>query len=359
MLQVKRSEGSYDKSEEPVISVTDLLKLFKAMLLTRNVDQKALNLQRQGRIGFYVPCAGQEAAHLGSAFALNQEDWAFPTYRDQGVAILRGLSLRALFCHLMGNSEDLMKGRQMPNHWGFRNINYVSVASSIATHLPVAVGVAMAMKMKGEKKVVMAYQGDGATSEGDFHVAMNFAGVYKAPIVFICENNQFAISFPVTKQTAVESLFEKAKAYGFEGIRVDGNDILAVYKVAKEAVEKARKGQGPTMVECLTYRMGPHSTSDDPKRYRNSAEVEEWKKKDPVERFRMYLMKKGILDQKLEEQLRADAEKEISDAIKSAEGVRGPRIETAFEDVFQGMTSNLNEQLEEAKQSQTDSEGKT
>jgi pyruvate dehydrogenase E1 component alpha subunit len=356
ILQVIKTEGSCDASQEPTIQNEDLVKLFKTMVMIRNFDQKALNMQRQGRIGFYVPCAGQEAAQVGSAFALKAEDWTFPTYRDQGVAILRGVPLRTLLCHLIGNSEDLMKGRQMPNHWGFKSVNYVSVAAPIASHLPVAVGVSMGMKIRGEKKVVMAYHGDGATSEGDFHVAMNFAGVYKAPVVFICENNQYAISVPVTKQTAVEALCDKAKAYGFEGIRVDGNDVLAVYRASKEAVDKARKGEGPTMVECLTYRMGPHSTSDDPKRYRSTDEVEEWRKKDPIERFKLYLHKKGILDEKMESKIRAEVEGEINEAIKSAEEVPPPVIETMFGDVYSSETWNLREQLEEAMESQGDRE---
>ncbi len=266
--------------------------MYRTMVLTRLFDAKSMNMQRQGRIGFYVPSAGQEAAQIGSALAATQDDWMLPTYRDVGVALIRGVSVRAMFSHLFGNSNDPMHGRQMPNHWGFKEANFVSVASTIAAHLPLAVGVAMAIEIRKENKVVLTYHGDGATSEGDFHVACNFAGVYKAPIIFICENNGWAISLPVERQTASPTLAQKALAYGFEGVRVDGNDVLAVYKATLEAIEKARKGGGPTFVECLTYRMGPHSTSDDPNRYRTPEEIEEWKRRDPIRRFKSYLEKR-------------------------------------------------------------------
>ena len=321
------------------------------MLTTRIFDAKAMNLQRQGRIGFYVPCAGQEAAQIGSAFALREDDWALPTYRDTGVAILRGVPLKAMFDHLMGNSADLMLGRQMPNHWGYKSANFVSIASTIAAHLPVATGVAMAIKMKKDKdRIVMAYHGDGATSEGDFHCAYNFAGVYKVPIVFICENNGWAISLPSSMQTASRTFAEKAQAYGFEGMRVDGNDVLAVYKATREAVDRARKGEGPTMIECLTYRMGPHSTSDDPNRYRTKEEIEAWKRKDPIERFKAYLNRKGILDGESENRMRSEIEAEISKAIQEEEKVPPPKIETMFTDVYAGeLTPNLKEQLRRKK----------
>jgi pyruvate dehydrogenase E1 component subunit alpha len=351
ILQVIFADGTLqDESEEPSLSKGDLLKMYESMLKTRAFDSKAMNLQRQGRIGFYVPCAGQEAAQIGSSFALEEEDWTLPTYRDTGVAILRGVSMKVLFDHLLGNSSDLMMGRQMPNHWGFSNINFVSIASTIAAHLPVATGIAMGIKMRKERKTVMAYHGDGATSEGDFHCAYNFAGVYKAPIVFICENNGWAISLPASMQTATGSFSEKARAYGFEGVRVDGNDVLAVYKAAREAVEKARKGEGPTMIECLTYRMGPHSTSDDPNKYRTKAEIEAWKKKDPIERFRAYLEKKGHWNPEYETKVRAAVEVEINSAVQEEEKVPEPSIETMFEDVYAEMPPSLREQMEEEKQ---------
>jgi len=321
------------------------------MTLTRAFDTKCLSLQRQGRIGFYVPSAGQEAAQIGSAYALREDDWVLPTYRDTGVAIFRGVSIPMLFAHLYGNSSDEMKGRQMPNHWGYREINLVSIAATIAAHLPVATGIAMGMKLRRENRVVMAYHGDGATSEGDFHSAYNFAGVYKAPIVFICENNGWAISLPSNKQTASQSFAEKAEAYGFTGLRVDGNDILAVYKAARDAVENARKGRGPTMIECITYRMGPHSTSDDPNRYRTKEEIEEWKRKDPIERFRSYLERRGIWTRDFEEALSKDNEMIIVKSIKDEEKVSPPDIRTMFQDVYAEMPWNLKEQFDYEEES--------
>ena len=323
--------------------------MYRAMLATRLLDTKAMSLQRQGRIGFYVPCAGQEAAQIGSAYALRAGDWTLPTYRDSGVAILRGIPFKDLINHLMGNSEDAMQGRQMPNHWGYSKINYVSIASTIAAHLPVASGVAMGMKLRKEDSVVMSFHGEGATSEGDFHSAYNFAGVYKLPIVFICENNGWAISLPSSMQSASRTFAEKAGAYGFEGKRVDGNDAIAVYTASKDAVEKARRGGGPTMIECLTYRMGPHSSSDDPNRYRTKEEIEDWREKDPIERFRVYLDSKNVWSKDYEAKLRSEIEAEIVQAISEGEKVPPPDLETMFTDVYHDLPWNLKEQLDEEK----------
>ena len=348
MIQVISLEGKINTSQDPKLSPEDLKKLYEIMVLTRVLDAKCMNMQRQGRIGFYVPCAGQEAAQIGSAFALTPDDWTAPTYRDQGVALIRGISLRKIFAHLMGNSSDSMLGKQMPNHWGFKEINFMSVASPIAAHLPIATGVAMSMKLRKKNTVVLAYHGDGATSEGDFHCAYNFAGVYKAPIVFICENNGWAISVPVAKQTASVTLSMKAEAYGFDGVRVDGNDVLAVYKATKLAVDRARNGGGPMMIECLTYRMGPHSTSDDPNRYRTKEEIDFWKKRDPIERFKNYLKQRGIWNEKYENEVRTKVDDEINKAIEEEEKVPPPDISTMFKDVYAEEPNSLKEEEEEA-----------
>ncbi|MDH2900736.1 MAG: pyruvate dehydrogenase (acetyl-transferring) E1 component subunit alpha [archaeon] len=348
MIQVISLEGKINTGQEPKLSPEDLKKLYETMVLTRVLDTKCMNMQRQGRIGFYVPCAGQEAAQIGSAFALTPEDWTAPTYRDQGVALIRGIGLRKIFAHLMGNSSDSMRGKQMPNHWGFKEINLMSVASPIAAHLPIATGVAMSMKLRKKNTVVLAYHGDGATSEGDFHCAYNFAGVYKAPIVFICENNGWAISVPVAKQTASATLSIKAEAYGFDGVRVDGNDVLAVYKATKLAVDRARNGGGPMMIECLTYRMGPHSTSDDPNRYRTKEEIEFWKKRDPIERFKNYLAQRGIWNEQYEKEVRTKVEDEVNKAIEEEEKVPPPDVSTMFRDVYAEEPNSLKEAEEEA-----------
>jgi TPP-dependent pyruvate/acetoin dehydrogenase alpha subunit len=239
----------------------------------------------------------------------------------------------------------------MPNHYGDRSVNYVTPSRPVATQIPQATGAAMAAKILGHKTVILTFFGDGATSTGDFHSGMNFAGVFRAPVIFLCQNNQYAISVPVRKQTAAESIAIKARAYGFEGVRVDGNDILAVYRTVKEAADKARRGEGPTLIESVTYRMGPHSTSDDPTRYRDAAEVEEWKKRDPVERFRLYLSKKRLLAEQEDMKTREKVAKEIDDAVAQAEKYPPPPIASMFEDVYASMPWNLKEQLEEAERS--------
>jgi pyruvate dehydrogenase E1 component alpha subunit len=346
LLQVVPEAGFKD-TYNVNLSEADLKQIYRAMLQARIFDGRALGWQRQGRIGFFVPSSGQEAAQVGSAFALKERDWLLPTYRDSGVLMLRKIPMWKLVSHLMGNKDDPNFGRQMPSHWGFKEINFVSIASTIGAHLPVAVGIAMGMKMKKEDSVVMAYHGDGATSSGDFHTAYNFAGVFKAPVVFICENNGWAISLPASKQTASRTFSEKAWAYGFDGIRVDGNDVLAVYAASKEAVERARRGEGPTMIECLTYRMGPHSTSDDPTKYRSKEETENWRLKDPIERFRSYLEEKGYWTKDYEDSLRNEIETEINEAMKQQSNVSKPELDTMFGDVFSAMPWNLREQLEE------------
>jgi pyruvate dehydrogenase E1 component subunit alpha len=350
VLRVISSDGRSNESIDIGLSESDLKKMYGAMVVTRVLDTRGMNLQRQGRIGFYVPCAGQEAAQIGSAFVLRSDDWTFPTYRDLGVAVIRGIPVKKIFAHLFGNSDDSMLGRQMPSHWGYKEINFASVASPIATHLPVATGVAISMKMKNKDTMVLAYHGDGATSEGDFHIAYNFAGVNRAPIVFICENNGWAISLPVAKQTAVGALADKAAAYGFAGVRVDGNDVLAVYAATHEAAATARRGEGPTMIECLTYRMGPHSTSDDPNRYRSKEEIEAWRQKDPIERFRAHLEQRGIWSKEYEENVRTVAEGEINSAIQDEEKASSPDDRTMFEDVFADEPWFLKEQAKEGNQ---------
>jgi pyruvate dehydrogenase E1 component alpha subunit len=347
LLQIIGLDGSYEEKMEPKLSEEELLKLYRHMVLTRVLDTRAMNLQRQGRIGFFVPSRGEEAVQIGSSYALKPEDWMVPAYREQGAALLRGFPLKALIAQLYGNKEDILKGRQMPNHFGNRSINFVTPSSPVGTQIPIAVGIAWAAKMRGDKIVSLVYFGDGATSQGDFHVAMNFAGVFKTPTVFLCKNNQWAISLPFTRQTASESIAIKAQAYGFEGVRVDGNDVLAVYAACKEAVEAARKGQGPALIEAVTYRMGPHSSSDDPTRYRTEEELEEWKQRDPILRFQLYLKAKGIWNEELEATVRQEAEDQVSEAIEWAEQAGPPPPESLFEDVYADMPWHLAEQRDE------------
>ncbi len=344
LLVAIRGDGSVDPALDPALRNEDLLLLFRKMLLLRALDEKAVNLQRSGRIAFFVPSTGQEAMEIGSGFALKEGDWIFPSYRDHGAALTRGYPLSAIAGQLFGNASDAMKGRQMPNHWCDRSIHLVSVSSPVATQLPQAVGAAYAAKLRGEKVAVIAYFGDGGSSTGAFHVAMNFAGVYKTPTVFFCGNNQYAISLPASRQTASESIAGKADAYGFGGVRVDGNDVLAVCKVTRDAAARARAGGGPTLIEAVTYRMGPHSTSDDPARYRPEAEVAEWAKRDPIRRFAAHLRKAGVLDEPSEEAYAEEAREEVARAVKECE--RAPPVppESLVEDVYAEMPWHLVEQ---------------
>ncbi len=347
LLRIIDPDGTFDSKREPKLPPDVLTRAYRQLLLVRLLDTRMLSLQRQGRIGFYVPSLGEEACQVGSAMALDAKDWVFPAYREPGCALWRGIPLKLMVAQAYGNSLDRSKGRQMPNHFGWKEINYVSASSPVGTQIPHAVGAAWAAKIRGDVIVTLVYFGDGATSNGDFHAGMNFAGVFRTPTVMFCKNNQYAISVPLARQTAAKTLAQKALAYGFEGVRVDGNDLLAVYVATKAAVDKARAGGGPTMIEAVTYRMGPHSSSDDPSRYRSKEEVEAAARRDPIERMRRYLETKGIWSKASEDALRKELDDEISDTIKEVERAPPPPIESLFEDVFAEMTPALREQMEE------------
>ncbi len=343
---VMNEDNSIDKSKEPKLSKELLLKMYRNMALTRAFDERGMMLQRQGRIGFYVPSTGQEAIQTGTAAALEEKDWVFPSYREPGVFLYRGASMFKMLCNLWGNSEDEAKGRQMPVHYSFPEQRLFSVSSPIATQVIQAVGAAVASKIQKTKEVAITYFGDGGTSENDFHTGMTFAGVYQAPTVFICTNNKYAISVPLSKQCATPRLVDKAAGYGIPGVAVDGNDILAVYSAAKQAVDRARAGEGPSFIECVTLRMGPHSSSDDPTRYRDEKEYEAWKKRDPIVRFRQVLEDKGLWDDTKETSLQETLKEEILASIAKAEPVPPPGLESVFQDVFSEMTPQLKRQMD-------------
>src|SRR4051812_24164617 len=276
----------------PLLATDQLLELYRMMSLVRVLDERMMILQRQGRIGFYGTASGQEAACIGAVYPLRKTDWIFPALREASVMLFRGFPLVPYLAQVFGNSGDVTKGRQMPSHQAAGSVNQVSWSSCIGTQLPHAVGAAWAAKLQKHDTVMMAFMGDGATSSADFHSAMNFAGVFKVPLVFVCQNNHWSISIPTHQQTASESIAIKAQAYGFPGVKIDGNDVEEVYRAAKEAVDRARAGEGPTLIEAETYRMGAHSSSDDPTRYRDQAEVDRWKLRDPVDRLRTRLLER-------------------------------------------------------------------
>jgi 2-oxoisovalerate dehydrogenase E1 component alpha subunit len=342
MLQVMDASGKAAKA--PDLEPDDLRAMYRAMRATRLLDARGMNLQRQGRIGFYVPSAGQEASQVGTAYAAAEADWIFPSYRTHSIAILRGVPFRPIFDQLYGNGADLVKGRQMPNHFSFRSKNLVSISSPIGTQITQAAGVARAAQIRGDDVVAWVYFGDGGTSEGEFHSGLNFAGVWKAPCVFVCENNHWAISVPQDKQTASATFADKAVAYGMRGVRVDGNDVLAVHQAAREARERAAKGRGPTLIETVTFRMGPHSSSDDPKRYQAPELLESWKKKDPLARFQAYLKGRRLWTEAWEKEITETIEAEIAAAVEAAEQTPPPPVETLFSDVYADLPAHLKEQ---------------
>jgi pyruvate dehydrogenase E1 component alpha subunit/2-oxoisovalerate dehydrogenase E1 component alpha subunit len=304
-----------------------------------------MNLQRQGRIGFYGPATGQEAATVGSAFALEPRDWIFPALREAGALMVRGYPLQKMLAQLYGNRLDESLGHQMPCHYTSHEHHFVAMSSCIANQLPAAVGAAWAAKIRKDPVVVIGYTGDGGTSEGDFHAALNFAGVFKTPCVIFCQNNRWAISVPLEKQSAVTDLYRKATAYGIPGVQVDGNDVLAVYAVTRAAVERARAGGGPTFIEAQTYRVGPHTTSDDPTRYRAGDEAQRWP--DPIPRYRAYLEEAQLWDADREALLEAELEHEIEQAVQEVESAPAPEPRSLIEGVFARPTWILEEELEE------------
>ncbi|MCC6214322.1 MAG: thiamine pyrophosphate-dependent dehydrogenase E1 component subunit alpha [Polyangiaceae bacterium] len=347
IVRVLRDDGTPDPAVDPGLSTEELRKLYSAMVRTRVIDERLVTLQRQGRIGFHIGSLGEEAAILGSAFALRERDWGFPCYREFGAALLRGLPLQRFIDNMFGNANDLVKGRQMPDHYTCRQARWGSISSPIGTQMSQAVGFAWAARLRKDDAVALVYFGDGSTSSNEFHVAMNFAGVFRTPTVFFCRNNGWAISVPVERQTASRTFAGKGIAYGVPGVRVDGNDVLAVIAVTRRAVERAARGEGATLIEALTYRVGGHSTSDDPNRYRDKKEVDPWLERDPIERFRRHLGRLGVWSESDEDTLRAEADRQVREAIAVAEKTAPPQLETLFEDVFADPPWHLVEQRAE------------
>ncbi len=309
-VQVLDKDGNVDEELEPKIPEDDLFQLYRTMVKSRLYDDRRLKLQRQGRIGTFAPSQGQEAAQLGSAYALNDDDWMVQSYRELTANLWRGASLADDLLYAAGYEQGMQlspEDHQTP------------ISIPIASQICHATGIAWASRLKGEDKVSMVYFGDGSTSEGDFHEGLNFAGVFDAPVVFLNQNNQWAISVPRERQTRSETIAQKALAYGIDGIQVDGNDILGVYHVTQQAVERARREHKPRMIEALTYRMGMHTTADDPTKYRTEDEVDPWRKKDPINRFQIYLEDRGVLDEGDHDSLKEEIEQEISDAVEAFE----------------------------------------
>jgi len=346
-LSILNEKGELDKDLEPEIPEDLLLKLYRFMVLGRKFDERLLALQRQGRIGTFAPITGQEASQLGAVAALSSSDWFVPSFRETAAEIWRGRPMESVILVFGGYSEGAMVANE--GEGGGKAKNNMPVAVPVSSQIPHAVGIGWGMKYRKKQDVAMTFFGDGGTSEGDFHEGMNFAGVYQCPVVFVCQNNQWAISVPREKQTRSKTIAQKALAYGMPGIQVDGNDVLAVYAAAKEAVDRARKGDGPSMIENVTYRIQVHTTADDPKRYRKEEEVEEWKKRDPIARFQKYLKDKGLLSDGKMEELEGKILEEIKSAVERAENLMKEFTDPLqmFDHAYAELPTYLKQQREE------------
>ncbi len=334
-LSILDENAKLDHALEPDLHPQELIEIHRGMVLTREFDARMLLLQRQGRLGTFPPTRGQEASQIASVHPLGASDWMVPSFREVGSMLRRGWKMEHILLYYAGFEE----GAAPPP-----GVKDLPICVPVTSQLPHAVGLAWAAKLKGSDEVVLCYLGDGATSEGDFHEALNFASVYQVPVVFLCQNNGWAISLPTSRQTRSRTLAQKAVAFEIPGIQVDGNDPLAVYSASREAVERARGGGGPTFIEALTYRLSVHTTADDPKRYRTDQEVEVWEKRDPLIRFEKYLDRKGVLDASGAERIRAEVLENVRAAVENAESMmRGNPIDM-FDFIYRDIPASLLEQ---------------
>ena len=347
IASVIRPDGTADPAQDPRLPLELVKKLYVAMVRTRVIDERLVLLQRQGRIGFHIGSLGEEATILGSAAAARPQDWIFPCYREFGALLLRGMPLQRYIDNMYGNANDPVKGRQMPDHYSGKPYKFGSVSSPIGTQITQAVGFAWGAKIRKEDLVTSVYFGEGATSSNDFHTGLNFGGGFKTPTVFLLRNNGWAISVPSEKQTASKTFAEKGLAYGVPSVRCDGNDLLATYKTVREAVDRAARGEGPTLVEMMTYRLSGHSTSDDPRAYRKEDEVTSWRKADPLLRLRKHLETLGAISEGEDKQIRDDVDAELKRCIEASELAPKPTLETMFDDVFAKRPWHLDEQFQE------------
>lgn len=344
ILQVIDAEGrETGMLPVPELSYAELQELYEMMVLVRLIDERGFKLQRSGRVEFWIPHRGLEAVHTAATLAFDRKDWIFHGYRHPGCLLMRGVPLVQLFAQFFGRADEPLKGRRLPTLMGDRRANIVPMTTQVSSYVPHAGGAAWAAKIKGDDTLFLTLFGDGSTSRGEFHSAMNFAGVHKLPVVFICENNGWAVTTPTDVQTATQSFAEKGNAYGVRNLRVDGNDPLAVYAVVSEARELART-QGPTLIEAVTYRMGLHTTSDNPDLYRTPEQVASWEVWNPLNRLRKYLEAAGEWDSSREDEVRARYTTEIDQAIRVAEAMPFPEPETMFDDTFAERTWMLEEQ---------------
>jgi pyruvate dehydrogenase E1 component alpha subunit len=334
-LSILNEKGEVDEALMPPLSHQEIARMYEAMVLARTFDERAVALQREGRIGTYPPVMGQEAAQVGSAFAFSKSDWIFPSFREMGVHLTLGFPIPQLLQYWTGDE----RAQKVPEEF-----NIFPFCVAVGSQIPHAVGAALGARYRGDKIAVITFFGDGATSKGDFHEGMNMAGVFKLPMVFICQNNQWAISVPLKNQTAAATLAQKAVGYGFKGIQVDGNDIFAVYRAVAEAVEQARNGGGPTFIECLTYRMADHTTADDAGRYRAPEEVAKWRERDPLLRLERYLERQGRWNLQLRDEIKTRVTAIVDAAVQEMEAIPAPAAAELFEGALATLTPRQEEQ---------------
>ncbi len=350
MLQILSAEGQLiDKAIEPELEKGEALKIFNTMHYIRVLDERMVGAQRQGRISFYLASTGEEAASVASAAALSDDDMIMSQYREQGALAYRGYTTDQFMNQMFSNKDDPNKGRQMPIHYGDKPLNFMTISSPLGTQIPQASGYAYGQKMSGKDVVTICYFGEGAASEGDFHAGLNMAAVLNCPVIFFCRNNGYAISTPAEEQFAGDGIASRGLGYGIKTIRVDGNDVLAIYAATKEARRIAIEEKCPVLIEAMTYRLAAHSTSDDPTGYRSREEEDKWRAKDPIARMEKWLESKGWFDA-AENQKRVDkARQDVLAAMKSCEKTDVCAIEDIVEDVYDTAPWHLKEQLTELK----------
>ncbi|MCT7940228.1 MULTISPECIES: thiamine pyrophosphate-dependent dehydrogenase E1 component subunit alpha [Shewanella] len=351
ILRVLQADGTtYENAVLPVIDQDLAAKIYDTCVFTRVLDERMLGAQRQGRISFYMTCTGEEAAIIGSTAALDKGDVILAQYREHAALRYRGFTTEQFMNQMFSNEKDLGKGRQMPIHYGSKALNYHTISSPLATQIPQATGVAYGQKLKGERNVTICYFGEGAASEGDFHAGLNMAAVLKAPVIFFCRNNGYAISTPTEEQYAGNGIASRGVGYGMHTIRVDGNDMLAVLAATQQARAYALENNAPVLIEAMTYRLGAHSSSDDPSGYRSKDEEAKWQQHDPVKRFKLWLINKGWLNEADDVKTHEQYREEVLAAVKVAEKLPVPRLDEIIEDVLDKPTAVLKKQLKDLKE---------
>ncbi|MCE8015219.1 thiamine pyrophosphate-dependent dehydrogenase E1 component subunit alpha [Halomonas sp. MCCC 1A17488] len=339
----------FEGAEAPELDEDKALKIYRAMLITRVLDERMMAAQRQGRLSFYMQCTGEEAAVIGATAALDDADMIMAQYREQGALVYRGFSYDEFMNQLFGNELDYGKGRQMPIHYGSRKLHYMTISSPLATQIPQATGYAYGQKLAGEGHCTITFFGEGAASEGDFHAALNMASVHKVPVIFFCRNNGYAISTPSSEQFAADGIAPRAFGYRMHVIRVDGNDVLAVYRATQEARKLAVEMNQPVLIEAMTYRLAAHSSSDDPSGYRSRKEEEAWREKDPILRMQRWLIERGWWSEEREKELQDSLRREVLETMKRAEKRPPPPLESLVTDVYADVTPALQRQLDALK----------